>query len=323
VFQPVFFRFLDLRLYDTFLRQKPQDTLSADIAIVDIDEKSLERHGQWPWPRYRLARLLHAVRELGASAVGLDMMFAEADATSLSIVRQNIEGETGKVVPLENIPSALMDNDAVLAEALREGPFVLGYRFLFAGESRPAGHCLLRPVSVAAVGAAETTGPLPLHRAEGAVCNLPQLSEAVTASGFFNVVIDTDGILRRIPLLIEYDGQYYPSLALATLMKAKDIRLISVRMDSGRPSEVTAGRFTIPVDAYGNLLIRYRGKGNAFPCLSAADILSGTLSPKSLADAIARAASGPSIRSFPPIDTKGGPATVLALRRLLEGRPNG
>jgi adenylate cyclase len=305
VFQPAFSRSLDLRLYDVFLRQNPPGTPSADIAIVDIDEKSLERHGQWPWPRYRFARLLRAVRELGASAVGLDMMFAEADATSLSIVRQNIEGETGRAVPLENISPALLDNDAALAEALHEGPFVLGYRFLFAEESGPAGPCLPHPVSVAAVGAVEIPGPLPLHRAEGVVCNLPQLSEAVTSSGFFNVVIDSDGILRRVPLLIEYDGRYYPSLALATLMKARDIKLISVRVDSGRPSKITAGRFTIPVDADGNLLIRFHRKGKTCPSLSAADVLSGAVPARSLEGKIAfvgTSAAGLGERRATPVD---------------------
>lgn len=282
VFQPEFFRLLDLRLYDVFLRQDSQDRQSPDIAIVDIDEKSLERHGQWPWPRYRIARLLREVRELGASAVALDMMFAEPDSTSLSVVQQGLEGDTGRALPLENIPPAVMDNDAVLAEALREGPLVLGYRFLFAGDRGPAGNCLLRPVSVAAVGTAETIGPLPFYRAEGVVCNLPRLNEAVTASGFFNVAIDTDGILRRVPLLIEYDGRYYPSLALAALIKAKDVRLISVRMDSGRPSEVKVGSYAMPVDAQGNLLVRYRGKGHAFRAVSAADILAGAVPARSL-----------------------------------------
>jgi len=282
VFQPEFFRLLDLRLYDSFLRRNPQVAPAADVVVVDIDEESLERHGQWPWPRYRFARLLRAIRELGAAAVGLDMMFAEPDATSLSVVRRTIEAETGAVLPLEDLPPALLDNDAVLAKALGEGPFVLGYRFLFAGEGRTSGDCLLRPVNLAAVGAVEIAGPLPLHRAEGVVCNLPRLNEAVTAAGFFNVAIDTDGILRRIPLLIEYGGRVYPSLALATLMKAEDIGLVTVRMDAGRPSEVAAGKHTIPVDAYGNLLIRYRGEGNPLPSISAADILSGAVPAKSL-----------------------------------------
>lgn len=306
MYQPVFFRFLDLRLYDSFLRQYPHDTPSSDIVIVDIDEKSLERHGQWPWPRYRIARLLRTVRESGASGIAMDMVFAESDRTSLSIVRQDIERETGNALPLEKIPSALMDNDAVLAEVLRDGPFVLGYRFFFAGETSPAAHCLLHPVSVAATGALESaTGTLPFHQAEGVVCNLPQLNEAVTASGFFNVAIDTDGILRRIPLLIEYDGGYYPSLVLATLMKTRGIRQVNVRIDSGRPSAVIAGTLTIPVDTDGNCLIRYRGNGTAFVTISATDILSGRVQRRSIEGKIVfvgTSAAGLGERRATPVD---------------------
>ncbi len=285
IFQPDLFRVLDLRISDALMGETRGDRPAADVAIVDIDEPSLARFGQWPWPRYSVARLLRALRDAGASAIGIDSVFAEADRTSLSVVRRELRLEYGRDIPLGNLSPEIADNDLVLAAALAEGPFVLGYQFLFGPEPPAPEACRLHPVSLAVIGSDASGGSqIPFFRASGVLCNRPEFNDAVTASGFFNISADKDGLMRRVPLIIRYDGPggpgYYPSLALAALMKSRRSEQVSVKLDSGGASEIRFDEFRVPVDASGNMTLRFLSRGGrAFPVISAADVLSG-LTPK-------------------------------------------
>ena len=82
----------------------------------------------------------------------------------------------------------------------------------FDGESDTASPCLLHPLGLAVMRRDDSSDE-PYFHATGAVCNLPVLTKAVNASGFMNAAPDPDGLLRRIPVLIEKDGLVYPSLA--------------------------------------------------------------------------------------------------------------
>jgi len=282
IYEPDFFRFLDLRISDAFMRENPKSPPMGDVVIVDIDERSLEQHGQWPWPRYRVSQLFRAIRDLGASSIGIDAVFAEADRTSLGVIQRDIQREYGQDVPLGKLPPDLVDNDRVLAGTLREGPFVLGFHFLFDVKSKAPRDCRLHPVSLAVIGTGEPDeAQILFYKARGIVCNLPEFNDAVTASGFFNVSADKDGLLRRAPLVIQYNADpggpgYYPSLALAVLMKSRNAEHISVKLDSGSVSEILMDDFRVPVDAFGNMRIRFLAPGRqAFVTISAADVLSG------------------------------------------------
>ena len=85
LYEPVFLRFIDNKFYDTLLKSSRSGKTSEVPVIVDLDDKSLARFGQWPWPRYRIAHLLSRLRELGASSIALDMVFPTP--TGLRLVR--------------------------------------------------------------------------------------------------------------------------------------------------------------------------------------------------------------------------------------------
>ncbi|MDI9570679.1 MAG: CHASE2 domain-containing protein [Pseudomonadota bacterium] len=288
IFEPPFFRFLELRFYDTILRENPSGRPATDVLIVDIDEGSLKEFGQWPWPRYLVARLLKAIQERGPSAIGVDMLFAEEDRTSLDVVLRRIRKTYGVAPPMENMPPVGMNNDRLLSETLRNGPFVLARKFLFDDGMASSEECVLHPIPLAILGArGADPKDMPFHPASGVVCNLPMFDAAVAASGFINAPFDIDGLVRRIPLIIRYnpghrEPAFFPSLALATVMKRKNIRQASVRMSAGKPSEILLGDVVIPVDGIGNMLIRYLDKERAFPYISAADLLAGRLPEASM-----------------------------------------
>lgn len=271
--KPTVTDFLHYRFYDLLLSANKGEPSSVPV-IVDIDEKSLSQYGQFPWPRYRIAILLDKLRHLGAVSIGLDMLFAEEDRASIHSIKKELSRDFGVDLKLGEVPQSLRDNDQRLAEALSRGPIVLGYQFLF-DEDSDSKSCLLHPLTVNQLGYEETERDSPLFiHARSVSCNLKIFSQAVAGSGFFNVSPDPDGILRRVPLIMEHQGKLYPSLALVTLMKAVGVNDVLLKTDRNGVDSFYLNHTAIPLTSKGSLLIRFRGRGKTFDYVSAADILS-------------------------------------------------
>ena len=284
---PSFRYYLENKIYDLMLAPTAVAPDERPPIIVDIDERSLAQYGQWPWPRYRVARLLDKIQSAGATAVGIDILFAEADHTSLKTIQHNLSAEFDTPLQLSGIPPDLVDNDAIMAQALSRGPFIMGYKFLFGAKPPNSTACRLHPFNlVVAHGSQITTAKLPLLHATGMACPLPQLASRSAGTGFYNATPDPDGSLRRLPLIIEYQGRYYPSLALAVLCRAHGITQGVLALNKGKIENLRAGKFQIPLDEQGNLLIHYRYAQPGFTYLSAADLLTNNVALDALAGRI-------------------------------------
>ena len=262
VLRPTSLARLDDSVYDILLRSTPTKGPRQNVVIVDVDDRSLSTIGQWPWRRDIVGKLITRLRNAGASVIALDIIFAESD-------RYGQPGDSEERSPGRTATTP----DAALAGALHEGRVVLGYGLTFDAAPRPQRPCVLRPVGIVVVQPPDERGYEPLFHATGAVCNLPVLAGATAASGFLNAAPDSDGILRRVPLLAELDGRVYPGLALAAVVAATGSRDMELRIANVNASTLTMDNRTVPVDGKGNLLLRYRGKKRAFPYLSAADVL--------------------------------------------------
>jgi adenylate cyclase len=274
IFNPGLTNFLNNRVYDLLVKIAGTGDPSPVPVVIDIDEKSLRHYGQWPWPRHRIAALIDKLGELGALGIGLDMLFAEEDRTSIHVIKRDLRRDFGFDLQCRGAPQGLMNNDQSLADALSRSSAVLGYQFLFDEDSRPDG-CLLHPLRIHRIGrpGKEEEGSLFL-RARGVACNLESLSWAARGSGFFNIAPDPDGIMRRVPLIIEHQGSLYPNLALATLMRALAINEAVLKTSSSGEESLILDKTEIPLVSESNMLIRFRGKSKTFEYVSAADILS-------------------------------------------------
>jgi adenylate cyclase len=255
VFRPDFVAYIDNRAYDTLLRSIPTKPPDGKIAIVDIDDLSLSTIGQWPWRRDRIAQLIARLREQGAAIIALDVVFAEADRSDKD----------------PKLPSPW---DASLARALLEGRVVLGYALTF-GSDGGRRDCVLHPVSVPLIQPKDEGVDVPLFHAESAICSLPSLASAAGRSGFLNAVPDADGILRRVPLLIDYDGLTYPGLPLAAVLAATGAKPIALRSKNENTTSLELTTGPVPLDGKSNLLLRFRGVKRSFPYVSAVDVLAG------------------------------------------------
>ena len=275
VFPPTLLGRLDNAAYDILLRSARTRPPAGRVVIVDVDERSLSTIGQWPWRRDLIGGLIARLREMGAATIALDMVFAEPD-------RYGDAGGGGQR------PNATVRHtpDEALAAALREGRVVLGHAMRFDSAPSAGSACVLHPVDPALLHVGEEPRIAPYFHATGVVCNLPMLAQAAGASGFMNAAPDTDGILRRVPLLIELDGRVYPSLALAATMTATGSRDMVLRISNVNTASLIVDNRVVPVDGRANALLRYRGKKQTFPYVSAADVMNGGVPAGTLQDKI-------------------------------------
>ncbi len=299
--QPWVFRFLDRKLYDLTLREHYSGPATTVPVIVDIDEDSLAKYGQWPWPRYRIAVLLDKLHQAGVLAAASDIVFAEPDRTSPLLIKKEITGQFGEYLTgdleFANLPPILEDNDVLLAETLKTtGPFVLGYSLEFHDLEQETGQdtCGIEPLNLAYKTTAPGVEPNPaqaLFTATGAVCPLTVLTGAAPQAGFFTTASDMDGVIRRVPLLMNWNGKVFPNLCLRALLlacqgRAQVLTLSPAGTESlliviKDPETGEKRKIEIPLDQRGQMFVNYRGPSRTFPYVSAGSVLDGD--PETLA----------------------------------------
>lgn len=285
---------LDAIIYDARLRLTAPGGVDERIVIVDIDEKSLAELGRWPWPRDQLAALVDRVFErYHARLLAFDVVFAESDRSSgidtlEQLAKEELRSNREFQSEIERLRPEL-DYDARFAAAIHGRPVVLGYYLGNAEFSTgalpeavlPAGSFGERPVATSS------------WKSYGG--NLPHLQDAALAVGYFNPLVDFDGIFRRIPLLAEYQGAYYEALALSVVRALLDFPPIFPGLAEGSKEyaglewlDLPAENITLrlPVDANVAALIPYRGPQGSFPYVSASDVLHGRLPQDALANRI-------------------------------------
>jgi adenylate cyclase len=263
LWRPALLSRADLAVYDRLLAASSRGVPTGRVALVVVDERSLAEAGRWPWPRDRVAGLLDRIRALGAAVVGLDILFSEPDGGGDG-------GASGG--------AALSARDAALAEALGRGGVVIGYAFTF---DRPVDRaCPLRSIGLAR--AASGGGLTQVPRAAGVLCSLEPLAAAAVSSGFMNASADADGILRRMPQIVELGGEIYPSLALATVRAGLAAERLGLTDPTAGWPALWLGDREIPLDVDGSVLVRFRGPAGTFPRFSAVDVLQDRVRPGAL-----------------------------------------
>src|SRR5713101_640305 len=243
---------MSLVCFDLYQRAAPRASGDAPIRIVDLDDDSLGKIGQWPWPRTLVAQLIDKLREVGAAVIAFDIDFAEPDRTSpkllLPLIAQNGVGAE----EAEKLLAAVPDPDRRLAEAIRSAPVVTGFILSDHGEARP-------PAAKAGFALA---GDDPLGRVDSfpsAISNLPVLEAAAAGNGFLNQSVDWDHVVRRVSLVLKLGDKPYPSLAAEALRLALGARGYvgraagaNAEKSFGEKTGLTAiriGQLTIPTDA--------------------------------------------------------------------------
>ncbi|MDB5581030.1 MAG: adenylate/guanylate cyclase protein [Bradyrhizobium sp.] len=265
---------LRVRTFDGFQVIDPRVKTARPVTIIDIDEKSLAKLGQWPWPRTRVAELIDKLTALGAVVIGFDIVFAEPDRLNPGIAADtilNLDEETR--VKLRALPS----NDQILADSLKRSRVVLGQ----SGFPYVLGE-LDKSLPVTGLAMRGEEPQQFLYDYAGLLRNVPVLEHAAAGRGLFTIKNERDGIVRRVPMLLVAQGATMPSLNFEMLRVASGSGTILTKANEAGMQSVNVGGFEVPTDRNGQVWVHFARRDPSI-YVSAVDVLEGRVPPERIA----------------------------------------
>lgn len=269
LFMPQAFFSLDNRLRDFLFVIRGELPKNDKVVIVDIDEKSLNTYGQWPWSRDLFSDLIYRLTDAGVGVVGLDIVFAEEDRTS--------PHRFAKMFP--SLSQKLPNYDELLAQCFTQTPVIGGYIFTFE-ESREKKTPMIPAIFVEKGMKNSST----ILEPKSVILNIPTIQDSLYSCGFFNNTPDEGGMIRNVPLVMKYNDVIYSSLALEMIRIYSGAKRVNINGDEAGIRTIEFGEYKIPTDSVGRLVVNFRGPGKHFKYISAADILSGNFDADDIKD---------------------------------------
>ena len=263
---------LRVRTFDLFQLIDPRHKTVRPVTIVDIDDKSLAKFGQWPWPRTRIADMIVNLTNAGAVAIGFDVVFSEPDRLNPDLVASQMRYlDDATRARLRELPS----NDQVLAEAIKRSHVILGETGLPAVESEL--DKTLPFTGVATVG--EEGAEKFLFEFPGLLRNVPVIEKVAAGRGLFSIKTERDGLIRRVPMIMRTQGNMImPSLSLEIMRIITRTPTLLVRTDKTGIRAIRLKGVEIPTDKNGQLWVHYARLDPSI-YVSASDVLDNTVSP--------------------------------------------
>jgi len=263
-----------LRTFDTFQLIDPRVKTARPVTIIDIDEKSLAKLGQWPWPRTRIADMIINLTRLGAVVIAFDIVFAEPD-------RLNTDAVADTIRYLDEVTRAklraLPSNDQIFADAIRRSRVVLGESGL--PEVLSAFDKSLPVTGLAMLGEQPQRFLLDFP---GLLRNIHALEEAAAGRGLFSIKPERDGIVRRVPMLMQAQGTVLPSLSFEILRVVTSTRTILVKSEKSGLKSVAVSGLELPTDLNGRLWLHFAHRDPSI-YISALDVLDESVAPAAIA----------------------------------------
>jgi adenylate cyclase len=255
--------------FDRYQSLWPRTRVSAPAVIVEIDDESLARHGQWPWPRTLLAQLVSRIAAADPAAIGIDIFMPERDRLSPASLLTLLPGLDRQVVALlSRFPS----NEAILAQAIRGHPVVLAV----AGLEGPTDAAT---ATVGRLAPMRIVGPDPLPYVRRWTTLLRSVREIDDdAAGHGLVSVDPDaGVVRRLPMIAAAGQRLVPGFGPEMLRVASDTPALGVRVGNGVEA-IGIGDLSIPTQRDGSVWIHF-GRSDPARFVSATRVLAGAVDP--------------------------------------------
>jgi adenylate cyclase len=277
--QPSWSARLQLAWFDAYQAFEPRKVVTTPAMVVEIDEKSIAKLGQWPWPRTVLAQLLRDIESHQPLAIGIDIQMSEADRMSPQLMLSRAAADDPILAArLTELPS----NDTELAAAIRAAPVVLS----LAGTPEPTGKTLRAPpftIFDPARRAAALDVPRHLNHFGGVLPSIDELDRAAVGHGLISVSDPARSVIRRIPLVSEVAGTLVPALSVEMLRVALHARGFRLQVSGRSVRGVSIGNFMAPTEEDGSMRIYYSPR-DPRRYLSAIDVLNGNVDAESLRD---------------------------------------
>jgi adenylate cyclase len=275
IFYPTLPDSIDNRLRDYLFNIRGEIPNNGNVIIIDIDEKSLEQLGQWPWSRYKVSKILENLTNANIGIIGMDIVFAEEDNSSPHSILEKY-GINKKDVP---------NYDLEFSKMIANSPTILGYQF----ELEDSNYINKTAPQIPAIFIEKNKkiDEQFLIKAKGTILNIPLLQNNSYSSGFFNNIPDQSGVIRSVPLIISYDDMIYPSLAMEIIRVITNSSKVLINYDNNGVANISLDNLEIPTDRYGRILVNFRGKEKNFKYFSALDIYNNNFNKEEIDGKIA------------------------------------
>jgi adenylate cyclase len=281
VWDPVAVQLLRDLAFDTYQRTKPrqQNPDESLVRIIDIDDESLARHGQWPWPRTLVAQMVDRLTEAKVGVIGFDVVFAEPDRLSPGRLVKTWP-KTPEIEQLLARAAELPDNDKIFAAAIARSRVVTGFFIAGEGSRRPAAKAGFGVVGADPLGA--------IFGGRSAIPSLPELEAGARGNGALNWYPERDQVVRRVPALLRVGDQLYPALFAELLRVGQGAHSYKVRtaQEGAAIEAMQIGRAAVPTDADGRLVV-YFAPRETIRSIAAWKILAGDFKPEEVEGRIA------------------------------------
>ncbi len=259
---------------DSQLRYRAGAAAPQNVVVVDIDQHTLDRLGDWPWPRETIARLVEAAASAKPKALGIDVLFASPEIRSPTAVARRLDGDS----PTYQLASAPPDGDRQLANSIASVPAALGFTF----DTNSGGGQATSSVPVLRRGAVLLTD---VWHAPGAAEPLSALVEQARGMGIMSLPGDADGKVRRVPILVGVGEKLRPGLAVEAVRLAQNAATLIIEAD---PQQLVIGNLKLALPSDGFLrLVPADPDHQAARTISALDILENSEKTERLAGKIA------------------------------------
>ncbi len=234
--------------FDQFQRWHPRPFEDAGVRIIDIDEASLHRFGQWPWPRNLMAELLDKLQSAEPKLVAIDILLVEPDRTSPAAMAGIWSLTEAQRAWLNKLP----DHDVQLADSLGNGRYVLGFAL------DQATDLAVKPPVKAAFVRAAAVEPNFLSFAS-AINPLPVFQAPTTGFGALNFLADDDGVIRKIPMVFSINDYLAPSLVSETIrvLSRQSMFVLNSSSTSNAHADLKIGELNIPLNQRGEMWLHY------------------------------------------------------------------
>lgn len=258
LFEPSIVQRERLIIFDIYQLVQPRIYQPLPVKIIDIDDESLKKIGQWPWSRTIISQLIANLANADTAAIGFDVVFAEPDKISLQNTLPLWEKflSATEFNSLKNKISNIPTDDEALAQVIAQTQVVLGFSFIQQPNNT-------QPIVKSGISISGAAPEKTLLNFQGAVKNLSLFEQAAAGNGSFNITPEIDSIVRRLPLIYYSNGSYYPSLVLELLRVAQGASSLIIKThqvnanDPVMVESIKVGNTVIPTDAEGNLLLYY------------------------------------------------------------------
>jgi adenylate cyclase len=289
-----FFQRIEGILYDIRLLATLPETprkFDENVIIIDIDEKSLAEQGRYPWSRSKISQLVDNLMANGVVVVAFDIVFPESEDNPVDLIIANNQQLPLPFVDKITSLKASVDADLKLSNSIGDAEIVLGMMFDDENTTGSQDTEITARLPTNVVWEIPPNFVSDIAQYNKVLKNIPVLSENASGSGFINSVPESDGFIRKASLVINYQGQLYPSLALETARVYTLSDQINTETELNNNNywlqSLSFGEHKIPTNEKGQVLIPFKGGQKSFEYISATDVIENRVPAEKLEGTVA------------------------------------